>query len=41
MAKQYGLQPRPPVKPLPRVDLEDVQLIAWMSIIPELSKESK
>jgi hypothetical protein len=41
MAKQYGLQPRPPVKPLPRVDLEDVQLIAWMSIIPEPTKESK
>lgn len=34
MAKQFGLQPRPPAKPLPRVDIEDIQLVTWMSVIP-------
>jgi len=34
MAKQFGLQPRPPAKALPRVDAEDIQLVTWMSVIP-------
>jgi hypothetical protein len=34
MAKQFGLQPRPPAKPLPHVDIEDVQLVTWMAVVP-------
>jgi hypothetical protein len=34
MAKQFGLQPRPPAATLPKVDIEDVQLVAWMAVVP-------
>jgi hypothetical protein len=35
MVKQFGLKPRQPAKPLPRVDVDDVQLVAWLAVIPE------
>jgi hypothetical protein len=34
MAKQFGLQPRPPAARLPKVEIEDVQLVAWMAVVP-------
>ena len=40
MARQFGLQPRQDPTPLPAVDIEDVQLVAWMSIIPEHAEEN-
>ncbi len=41
MAKQFGLQPRPPAKALPRVDVEDIQLVTWMSVIPASAENNE
>lgn len=41
MAKQFGLQPRPPAKAHPRVDVVDIQLDTWMSVIPASAENNE
>ncbi len=34
LVDELGLQPPPPVEPLPEIDEEDVNLVTWMALVP-------
>ena len=36
-ADELGLQPTPPPLPLPEIDHDDVHLVCWLAIVPQLS----
>ena len=36
IAAELGLEPSPPPEPLPEIDHDDVHLICWLAIVPEI-----
>ncbi len=34
LVDDLGLQPPPPVEPLPEIDPQDVNLVTWLALVP-------
>jgi hypothetical protein len=34
LVDELGLQPPPPVEPLPEIDEQDINLVTWMALVP-------
>jgi hypothetical protein len=37
VATELGLEPSPPPEPLPEIDHDDVHLVCWLAIVPEIA----
>src|SRR3712207_4811769 len=34
LVEDLGLEPPPPVKPLPEIDEQDINVVTWMALVP-------